>query len=229
MNSSLQVASPSFSERSLRLLERVEHRRATSEEDRELVFRTRYIAYFRQGLVNYRADAMIFDELYDLSANHYNIMTYVDGDFVSTFRIHVGLAHHSVLPSLSTFGDVLNPLLTTGCVIVDPTRIAAKPECAGRFPELPYITIRAAWLAAEHFRADVITSTCIDQHQAFYKRVFGFESLCGPRPYPNINRSIVCMALHFLMNKERVERRYPIFCSTYEERRSLFGPSVLLN
>ena len=225
MVASVVLAPSSISDRAARVLERVEHRCAISEQDRELVFRTRYIAYARQKLIDPRSDGRIYDEIYDRSPNHYNIMTFMDGEFVSTFRIHVGRGEGAVLPSLTAFHDVLYPYLQAGRVVVDPTRIAAKLEYAGRFPELPYLTIRAAWLAAEHFKADVITSTCIGEHQAFYKRVFGFESLCAPRQYPNVHRPIACMSLEYRAHKERVESRYPLFRSTEAERKSIFGAS----
>ena len=72
--------------------------------------------------------------LYDESPNHWNIMTFLDGEFVSTFRIHVGQGVTAILPSLSTFSDVLGPFVREGRVIVDPTRIAAKLEFAGESP-----------------------------------------------------------------------------------------------
>lgn len=215
--------SPSVGERAARILARVEHRCAVTSEDKELVYRTRYAAYARQNLLQSGYDGRIFDDIYDTSSNHWNIMTYLDGEFISTFRIHIGAGEGAILPSLSTFSDVLMPLVRRGCLIVDPTRIAAKIEVAGTFPELPYLTIRAAWLAAEHFEADVITSTCIREHQAFYRRVFGFQSLCLPRAYPHISPSIVCMALQYPEHRARVESRYPIFRSTEGERCKIFG------
>ena len=228
MEASLVTATSSFAERAARILERVEHRCALTPEEKELVYRTRYVAYSRQNLIQPRRDGRIFDDLYDDSPNHWNIMTFLDGEFVSTFRIHVGSGERAILPSLSTFHDVLGPFLRQGCVIVDPTRIAAKLEFAGTFPELPYLTIRAAWLAAEHFQADIVTSTCIHEHQAFYRRVFGFESLCLPRAYPQISHPIVCMALDYRAHRARVEARYPLFRSTEGERRKIFGRGTSL-
>ncbi len=227
MEASLVSANSSFAERAAKLLEKVEHRCALTSDDKELVYKTRYIAYRRQDLLQARPDERIFDDLYDESPNHWNIMTFIDGEFVSTFRIHVGQGEQAVLPSRAAFDDVLGPFVREQRLIVDPTRIAAKLEFAGKVPELPYLTIRAAWLAAKHFEADIIVSTCIREHQAFYRRVFGFESLCLPRAYPRINRAIVCMALDYNAHKARVEARYPLFRSTESERYKIFGPPRL--
>jgi hypothetical protein len=229
MEASLASANTSFAERAAKILERVEHRCALTSNDKELVYSTRYIAYKRENLIQPRLDERIYDESYDESPNHWNIMTFLDGEFVSTFRIHVGQGVTAILPSLSTFSDVLGPFVREGRVIVDPTRIAAKLEFAGKVPELPYLTIRAAWLAAEHFRGDIIVSTCIREHEAFYRRVFGFESLCLPRAYPQINRAIVCMALDYRAQKARVETRYPLFRSTESERQKIFGAPTRLS
>jgi hypothetical protein len=228
MKASLAIKPSSFAERAARILERVEHRCAFTSRDKELVYRTRYEAYIRQNLVQPRADKRIFDRPYDESPNHFNIMTFLDGEFISTFRIHVGSGEHAILPSVQTFGDVMQAYLRGGGVIVDPTRIAAKLEMAGKLPELPYLTVRAAWLAAEHFRGETIISTCIREHQAFYRRVFGFRPLCLPRPYPLISRPIVCMALDYRAERARVEARYPIFRSDEQERENIFGARASL-
>jgi hypothetical protein len=223
VETSLTSNTYSFAERAIRLLDRAEHRCAVTPRDKELVYRTRYEAYIRSGLIQPSADERLFDESYDTSPNHFNIMTYLDGEFISTFRIHIGCGDRVVLPSAENFRDVLEPFLRSGGVVVDPTRIAAKLEMAGRLPELPYLTVRAAWLAAEHFGAETIVSTCVRDHQAFYRRVFGFKSLCLPRPYPLISRPITCMALDYRAHKANVESRYPIFCSSERERKTIFG------
>jgi len=222
MQSAVVNVNSSFAERAARILERVKHRCAVDIGDKELIYRTRYMAYRRQDIIDSRIDCQIYDEIYDESPNHWNIMTFLDGEFISTFRIHVDQGLSAVLPSLTTFRDVLDPYLHKGNVIIDPTRIAAKLEFAGKIPELPYLTIRAAWLAAEHFNGDVIVSTCTYEHQAFYARVFGFKALCLPRSYPHVNRKISCLALDYRAQKARVESRYPLFRSTEHERKQIF-------
>jgi hypothetical protein len=152
-------------------------------------------------------------------------MTFFDDEFVSTFRIHVGVGEGAILPSLDDFGDVVTPFLRDGRVVMDLTRIVAKLECARKVPEMPLLTFRAAWLAAEHFGVDVIILPCMGDHRAFYERMFGFEALGSPRAFPLIAGTISCMALDYTSKKERVENRFPLFRSTEAERRSIFADS----
>jgi hypothetical protein len=224
MDASLAHGGSSFLERAGRLMERVEHRCAVTAQDNELIYRTRYSTNPGHSLIRSRRDGRIFDEDYDTAPNLHNIMTFLDDEFVGVFRIHVDTGQDAILPSLPVFGDVLMPMLREERVLVDVTRIATKLEYAVRFPELPYLTIRAVLLAAEHFRADFIILACFSAHQGFYSRVFGFESLCLPRACPQLARARACMALDYRAKKDWIENRHPIFRSSEAERLSLYGP-----
>jgi hypothetical protein len=222
MDASLAGGTSSFLERAARTLERVEHRCALTVEDEEQVYRLRYSAFSSQR--PRRSEGRVYDEGYDNSPNHYNIMTFLDSDFAAAFRIHVGSGSDAILPSLSSFPDILRPLLREERVVIDLTRVAVKLEYGRKFPELPCLTIRAAWLAAQHFDADVITTTCFADQQAVYARAFGFESLGSPRVALEGGGTIACMALDCRTKKERIENLYPLFRSTGAERRSIYAP-----
>jgi hypothetical protein len=224
MDAPLASGTSSFLERAIGILGRVQHRRAETAEDEELVYRLRYSAYSHSSPISWRSEGRLYDEGYDNSSNHHNMMTFLDREFVSTFRIHVDSGDDAVLPSLSSFPDLLKPILREGRVIVDLTRIALKLEHARKYPELPCLTIRAAWLAARHFDADVITTTCFADQQAVYARAFGFESLGSPRTALQGGRTIACMILDCRTKRELVETRYPMFRSTAAVRRSIYGP-----
>jgi hypothetical protein len=228
MDASLASGSSSFLERATRILERVEHRCALTVEDEERVYRLRCSAYSNQGPVRRRSEGRDYDEGYDNSPNHYNMMTFLDGEFVGAFRIHVGSGSDAILPSRASFPDILLPILREDRVVVDLTRIAVKLEYARKFPELPCLTIRAAWLAAQHFDADVITTTCFADQQTVYARAFGFESLGSPRAALEGGRAIACMALDCRTKRERIENLYPLFRSTKAERRSIYGAAPSL-
>jgi hypothetical protein len=92
-----------------------------------------------------------------------------------------------------------------------------------RYPELCYATTRLAWLASEHFHANLLLATVRAEHQAFYRRVFGHRLICDPRHYPSLAKPISLMAVDYAMARERVPQRYPFFRSTFFERRMLFG------
>ncbi len=150
-------------------------------------------------------------------------MTSVSGEFASTFRVHIAQSTKEKLPSRAVFSDLIDPYLDAGCTVVDPTRLAAQLDISRRLPELPFLALRPAWLAAAHFDADIVLATVAADHVPFYERVFGYRTLCGPRDYPLVRFQIVCLALDFLATRHAVEERYPFLRSTEAERRALFG------
>jgi hypothetical protein len=223
MEAPIARVNASFAERSATTLERVQYICASTPEEKRLVFKTRLATIKQEDLVPSVNEQRGHDDVYDASSNHWNIILLLDGVLMSTARVHVGESERAVLPSMCTFANVLGPLLRGGRRIIDLTRVAANPEIARRLPELPFLTLRTAWLAAEHFHGNIITTACIPEHQAFYRRVFGFESLCLPRFCPQIGRVVVCMTVNFRDQKARVESHYPVFRSTYRERQQIFG------
>ena len=65
-----------------------------------------------------------------------------------------------------------------------PTRFVADPDQVKRFPELPYLTLRLAYMACEYFNADLGLAIVRAEHQAFYRRVFLHETIAEPRMFP---------------------------------------------
>jgi hypothetical protein len=223
MNAGVSRAMAPFSERVLRLLERVEHRCAITAAEKEAAYRLRYEAYIRQKLIDARADGQLYDGEYDDAENAWITTTFIDGELASTVRVNVAVGENGALPSLSVFSDVIAPYLRTGRVVVDMTRLAARLEIAKRVPELPYIALRPVWQAAEYFEADRTVANVLLPHLAFYRLKFGYEQWTEPRDYPYANARTSCMGLDFRAVKERVEARYPFFRSTSAERQALFG------
>jgi len=224
MDAPAAEATSRFSDRILRFLKRVEHRVATTAREREAVYRMRYEAYIRNRLMEPRADGQLHDQLYDHAANAWITMTFIDGEFAATTRVHVAGNESAPLPALGVFADVIGPRLRAGRVIVESTRTAARLDFAGRFPELPYVTFRPAYLAAEHFDANYVIATARIEHLAFYRRVFHFAPWCEPRSYPGVTVKVACMGIDPRSVQDQTEARYPFFRSTQAEREALFGP-----
>jgi hypothetical protein len=212
-----------FADRAAKLLERVEHRPALCPADREAAYRLRYDAYLRQNLLNPRIDAILYDEVYDESPNSLTTLTYIDGELASTVRLHAMADEVAISPAHDVFPDVLGPLLRRRRVIIEPARLAARPEMARRFPELPYFALRPPWIAAQHFNADHIVLSCASGHESYYRRVYHFETWSGLRSYPKVTAKVVCIGPDFPAERERVEARYPSFRSTATEREALLG------
>jgi len=214
-----------FVDRVLRMLDRVEHRPARTEREKEAIYRLRYDAYRRENYIEPREDGLLYDPAYDEAPNCWNIGTYIDGELASSLRIHVGRQEGDLLPDGAVFTDIVTPHLRQGRIIIDPTRFATNFEFSRRFPEMPYLTLRPGWMAGAYFHADFIISTMRTEHQAYYTRVFGYELWGEPRAYPRVNRKVACMGFNYFAQKDRVEARYPFFRSTWEELERLFGQS----
>ena len=214
---------PRFADRVAEMLERVEHRPAISQADREAAYRLRYEAYLRQNLLNQRLDAMLYDEVYDKSPNSLISMTYIEGELASTVRVHVVTDEAAVSPALDVFPDVLAPRPRERRVIIDPSRLAARADMAKRFPELPYFALRPPWMAAHYFNADFIVVSCAIGHVGYYRRTFRAQAWSDLRSYPKVTAKVVCVGLEFAVERDGVEARYPSFRSTPAEREALFG------
>jgi hypothetical protein len=223
MGAQTAEATSRFSDRLLRFLERVEHRVAKAPADREAVFRLRYDAYLRNGLLEPRADGQLYDGGYDDAPNALITMTFIDGELAGTARVNVSADGSAMLPCFNVYPDVVAPPLRAGRVIVEITRLAAQLNLSSTYPELAYVALRPAYLAARHFNADFAVATPRAEHMAFYRRVFRFVPWCEPRDYPGLSAKFGCMGMDFRDSRERVEERYPVYRSTAAEREALFG------
>jgi hypothetical protein len=222
MQSQVDQSPSRFSERVLRLLERVEYRLAETPEDKDAIFRMRYDAYLREGAIEPRASGR-FSDPFDEAWNVRIIGMFVDGELASSIRIHVAANEDAPLPAKSVFPEALLPRLRRGRTVVDPTRFVTRLDFSRRFHEMPYLTVRPGWMAGEYFRADFITATCRSEHQAYYRRIFGHETWCPARNYPTLTKPLACMGLDYQAMRERVEQRYPFYKSTEAERETLLA------
>jgi hypothetical protein len=218
MRSALETTSHALKRRA-DLLDRVDYRLAETEGEKDAIYRLRYRAYLHEGAIERRHDQRLRDRFDDLP-NSWTFGVFVDGTLMSSLRISVATSENPDTPAVDAFGDVLLPLLAKGQVIVDPNRFVADP--LQRIPELPYVTVRLAYVACAYFNADIGTATVRKEHQAFYRRVFMHETLCPPRPYPTLTKPLSLMAVNFPENRDKVFARYPLFRSTLFERRMLF-------
>jgi hypothetical protein len=209
----------------LRLLERVDYRKAETAEEREAIFRLRYAAYLREDAIPANPDGRFSDAL-DETDNALIFGVHVDGELASSIRLHVATRAHPQLPALNVFSDLLSPVITAGRTVIDPTRFVADRAASRRHPELCYVTTRLAWLASEYFAANLLLATVRVEHQAFYRRVFGHRVICDARHYPSLTKPISLMALDYPTARDRVLHRNPFFRSSLFERRMLFSSSA---
>jgi hypothetical protein len=224
MDGSPDGASLSFADRVLRLMERVEHRIANAPAEREEAFRLRYDAYRRIGFLAHADGDKLYDPRYDDAPNGWITTTFVDGELAGTVRVNVGGDENAILPGLQVFRDVLAPKLSAGGTIAEFTRLAARLSLASIHPELAYVVMRPAFMAAEHFEVDFAVGTPRAEHIAFYRRAFGASVWSPPRDYPGLTAKLACVGAEYRRAREFIELRYPFFKSDSAERDALFGP-----
>jgi hypothetical protein len=223
------------------LLDRINYRPIETPKEKDQLYLMRYRAYTNGGLIPLSGSERYSDG-YDDAPNAWTFGIYVDGELYSSIRLHVLTSEQRMSCTTDLFGDVLHPRLDKGEVFIDPARFVADPDKAQRFPELPYLTVRLAYLACEHFNADTGLALVRPAHQSFYRRVFLNETIAEPRPFPNALASVALMASDFRAVREKVLTRFPIMRSTSAERHMLFqrtgerrssprgnGPSIVPN
>jgi len=212
----------SFPDRVMALLDRVDYRQATTDQEKDAVFRLRYEAYLREGAIGPNFSRRLSDR-FDDTDNGYTFGVFVEGRLASSIRLHIASRAYPDLPAVGVFEDMLKADIAAGKTIIDPTRFVVDQTATKEYPELPYVTTRIGWMAGEYFSADAILATVRTEHQAFYKRVFGHVLVADARPYPTLVKPLSLMKLDYFAMKDRVHRRYPFFRSTAFERRMLFG------
>lgn len=204
------------------LFDRLDYRLIEAPEEKDLIYLMRYRAYLHGGLISPSETLRVTDR-YDHSPNVWLFGIFVDGELCGSFRLHVLTSEWRDSYTTELFGDILHERLDRGEVFIDPARFTADPEKARRFPELPYLTVRLAYMACDYFNADTGLAMVRTDHQAFYRRVLLSETISEPRPFPGWDtKQVILMASDFPKVRERILTRFPIMRSNAFERRMLF-------
>ena len=196
------------------LLDRVEYRRVDPSNADDPVYRLRYEAYRREQFVPFNPQSVVRDE-FDELPNAYCFAIYIDGQMVSSLRLHVLTREFRESPSYSVFPDVLDPFLDKGETCIDPGRFTNDFEASLAFPALPFLAVRLPVLAADHFDAKHGLASVRPEHGPF--------CISEPRHYHGLTFPMQLWACDVEAVREPVMRRYPFFASTEEERRRLFS------
>jgi N-acyl-L-homoserine lactone synthetase len=216
----------SFLDQIARLSDRIDYRIADSDERREAIFRLRHQAYVRDGTILSNASG-IFSDRYDEIGNFYLFGLYIDDELSSSVRLHIPSKELPSSPSLEVFPDVLQPELNAGKIIIDATCFVADEHIARLHRGLPYATFRLCMLAARYFDADQIFAPLSSEHQALYRRAFGYRLICEARAYSPLVKPLGLMSIHYPSEADQLTRKYPFFRSPLFERRMLFERSVI--
>src|SRR5712672_2291645 len=134
MRSPVEAPSTAFG-RGSDLLEQVDYRLAETPEEKEEIYNLRYRAYLREGAVKESPERRVTDQ-YDDLPNSWTFGVFFHGELYSSVRISVLTCEWRQSCSNEAFGEILNPRLDCGEVIIDPARFVADPDRVKRFPEL---------------------------------------------------------------------------------------------
>ncbi len=207
------------------LLDRVEYRRVSIDEQFDPVYRLRYEAYRREDFIPVNSQEITRDD-YDDADNCYCFGVYIDGTLVSSLRFHHVTKQNRISPSRTIWPEILEPMLDRGDGYIDPSRFTADHDASLALPALPYLTLRIVAMASEHFSVRYCISSVRPEHAAFYRRVFGSERLGDERYWGELRFPVCLYAAEVPVIRNRVADRFPFFMSTEEEREALFGPGL---
>lgn len=214
-----------FADTLIDLLDRVEYRRVTVEDQFDPVYQLRYEAYRREEFIPINSQAITRDD-FDDTSNCYCFGVYIEQTLVSSIRFHHVTPQNPASPGRSVWPEVLDPVLASGFNYIDPSRFTADHEASLAYPALPYLTLRIIAMACEHFEAQYCISSVRPEHAAFYKRIFGSRQLGGERTFAELKFPMCLYAAEVPVIRDRVADRYPFFMSTPAERQSLFASAT---
>ncbi len=204
------------------ILDRVEYSRVRMDVTDNPIYRLRYEAYRREEFVPFNDAGIVVDDL-DAATNGMSFGVHIDGELVSSIRIHHVTAKYPFGASMKSHPDVITPLLARGETFIDPSRFTADYEASLAYPALPFLTLRIAVMASVYFNADACLATVRTEHAAFYRRVFGSELMGEEREYPGLAFPVQLFGAYVNTKLPATLRRYPFFMSTDEERAKLFA------
>ena len=202
------------------MLADVEYRRAVTDEDRDAIFRMRYEGYTRENGIPANASRR-FTDPWDDVPNVDLIGVHLDGRLAASVRIHVSGPNDDI-PATEPYSDVIRPYLDQGLRLVDATRFVVDHSYASFLSEMPFLTLRAVAMAAEHHQAFGLIAAVRREHTVVYTRVTGHRALTSARPYPLLRSPLVCMFVE-AANLDRLPYlKHPFLRSTPEERERIF-------
>jgi hypothetical protein len=205
----------------LHFSKRVTCRLASRYVERDAIFKLRYQAYLRAGLVSQNSFGRHIEPA-DHDANAYLMGLCIDRRLVSSLRLQIGSTATPNFSSLELFPHALEPILRCDKTVIDMSCVATDAELARPYVWLPYLILRSWIMAAEHFHADYIAAAVRPQHQLFYKRVLNCELPSEPRLPPHQLESVGLVTLNFATSAKRLYEDLPFLRSAPSERQQLF-------
>lgn len=214
-----------FKEKALEFLRSVEYRRINGGEELEDIYRLRYDAYRRDGLIGEDISGMSSDS-YDESPNAHVFGLYYDGELASSIRIHHVTSEMPICPTRSHFPGILEPYLEQGASFIDSSRFCADANFSQKIPNLPLFTTRLTAMACFYYEADYMLSVIRPEHGAFYRRYFLMKQWAKNQQVEWFAQPVDLYACHLETIENAVFARLPFFRSLPLEQELLFSPKA---
>lgn len=218
-----QVTNSGFNQKIADFIEKIEYRRLETPEELEGVFRLRYRAFRRENFIEANTEQRCTDPL-DFTENSFILGLFLEGNLVSSIRLHVLDENHRECPSMMVYSDKIDPLLDSGNTIIDLSRFCTDFETSKKYRALPFATIRLASMAALYFKADHGLTMVRKEHAVFYKKIYQSSQIGQTRnlfPYANFEVGLYCTDIEKIRNQ--VLNRYPFFKASAIEKELLFN------
>lgn len=213
-----------FNKQVMQFLDRTEYRRCETGEDIEAIYRLRYKSYRTHDLVSGNSRPLLHDDL-DETPNCHRFGVFIDGRLVSTMRLHHLTRQAPYSPVFNSYRDEMEERLERGETFIDPSRLAADPDWTSYYRPIPYLTLRLAVIACQHFDVTSCFSLIRAEHTAFYQRIFNSVQIGEARPYKGVTVPVIPFESTCALNMEKTLERFPFFRSTPLEQRLLFDPA----
>lgn len=211
-----------FMTRVMGLLERVTYVPAETSEQKEEIYHLRYEANLREGSIEAHPDQRLVDK-FDEDRVSINYGIYIDNQLLAALRILILHPHTSFSPLLEVFEDVLLERIKKDGPLIDGNRFVVNYTHARSYPQLPYVTLRLSTMAADHIGANYMVGAVRTEHVAFYRREWGAEALCEPRPYPTLVKPLSLIFVPYRKDRDAILQRRPFYDSSLAERQKVFG------
>lgn len=208
-------------------LQEVDYRLVENHAEKEEIYKFRYQSFLRDKAVSETELDFLTDD-YDKMPNCWLFGLHYRQKLASSVRIHLVTPETPFSPSVDIFPDVVKPMIDKGYRIIDPSKFVSDAAATNSFPVLPFLTFRLACMAADYHEADYCLASVSALHVPFYERVFGLVQVCEPRPYPQVKTRTCLMQANVAELWDGLINKYPVFRSTFTERRMLFErPDVI--
>lgn len=185
-----------------------------SGSDKRDIYRLRYRAFIKDGVISARSDELFFDP-YDDLASTCSLGAYQDGVCVGTFRLAFGegRSDRDTMPCQAMFAEVgtlqaqgFDRLVEFGRMVVEPSLTNTS------FRTTLYASlVRAGLIIAQAGGADYGLISVHPKLARFYELMCGFKSMARAESYPGINAPAVLLGRDFRILDQKRTRQNPFF------------------